>query len=88
MDDRMGIKKISIIAAVLLVLAFISAFQSVQDLNPQENMNMTEIIMKFGETEITAVLDDSETSKAFLDLLPLTLNMRRYADREYYAAIE
>ena len=88
MDDRMGIKKISMIAAVLLVLAFISAFQSVQDLNPQENMNMTEIIMKFGETEITAVLDDSETSKAFLDLLPLTLNMRRYADREYYAAIE
>ena len=47
----------------------------------------TEIVMQFGETKITAVLDNSETSKAFLELLPLTLDMRRYADREYYAAI-
>ena len=44
--------------------------------------------MLFGETEITAVLDDSETSKAFLEQLPLTLNMLRYADREYYSAID
>lgn len=35
-----------------------------------------------------AVLDQSETSKAFLELLPLTLGMRRYADREYYTAID
>lgn len=47
----------------------------------------TEIMMQFGDTKITAVLDNSETSKAFLELLPLTLDMQRYADREYYAAI-
>lgn len=47
----------------------------------------TEITMQFGDAKITAVLDNSETSKAFLELLPLTLDMRRYADREYYAAI-
>ena len=48
----------------------------------------TEITMQFGDTKITAVLDNSEMSKAFLELLPLTLDMRRYADREYYAAID
>ncbi|MBR2257732.1 MAG: DUF4440 domain-containing protein [Blautia sp.] len=47
----------------------------------------SEIMMRFGDTKITAVLDNSETSTAFLELLPLTLDMRRYADREYYAAI-
>lgn len=48
----------------------------------------TEITMQFGDTKITAVLDNSETAKAFLELLPLTLDMQRYADREYYAAID
>ncbi len=47
-----------------------------------------EITLQFGDTKIMAVLDQSETSKAFLELLPLTLDMRRYADREYYAAID
>ena len=32
-------------------------------------------------------MDDSETTRAFLDTLPLTITMHRYADREYYAAI-
>lgn len=52
-----------------------------------EQPNTTEIKMLFGETEITAILNDSGTSKAFIDLLPLTLEMRRYADREYYTAL-
>ena len=52
-----------------------------------EQSNTTEIKMLFGETTITAVLDDSGTSKAFIELLPLTLDMRRYTDREYYAAL-
>ena len=47
-----------------------------------------EITLQFGDTKIMAVLDQSETSKAVLELLSLTLDMRRYADREYYAAID
>lgn len=53
----------------------------------QESVAGTEITMAFGDTVVTAVLDDSETSQAFLQTLPLTISMNRYADREYYAAI-
>ena len=56
--------------------------------NTEEIEQNTEITLQFGEAKIMAVLDNSETSKAFLELLPLTLDMRRYADREYYAAID
>ncbi len=45
------------------------------------------IKLAFGDTVMTAVLDDSETSRAFIRMLPLTLTMNRYADREYYAAL-
>ena len=47
----------------------------------------TEIELAFGDTVMTAVLDDSKTSRAFIRKLPLTLTMNRYADREYYAAL-
>ena len=47
----------------------------------------TEIALAFGDTVMTAVLDDSETNRAFIKMLPLTLTMNRYADREYYAAL-
>lgn len=47
----------------------------------------TEITLAFGDTVIRAALDDSETARAFLDMLPLTLTMSRYGDREYYAPI-
>ena len=47
----------------------------------------TEIELSFGDTVMTAALDDSETSRAFIKMLPLTLTMNRYADREYYAAL-
>lgn len=55
--------------------------------NTEEKEQVTEILLQFGDTKLTAVLDNSETSRAFLKLLPLTLEMRRCADREYYAAI-
>ncbi len=48
----------------------------------------TGIQLTFGNTIVTAVLDDSETSQAFIEMLPLTLIMHRYADREYYAALD
>ena len=47
----------------------------------------TEIELSFDDTVMTAALDDSETSRAFIKMLPLTLTMNRYADREYYAAL-
>lgn len=47
----------------------------------------TDIILDFDGTVVTAALNDSETTQAFLNTLPLTLDMSRYGDREYYAAI-
>ena len=92
MSDRVkGITgRFTAVIAALIGLLTISVFRSVQgqDKTTQENLNMTKISMMFGSTKISAVLDDSETSKAFLELLPLTLEMHRYADREYYAAID
>lgn len=53
-----------------------------------EVVTETKIILSFDGTEITALLDNSETSLAFIQRLPMTLSMSRYGDREYYAAIE
>lgn len=47
------------------------------------NMSEIEIILDFGEGKATAVLDDSQTSRDFISLLPLTLDMTRFYDREY-----
>ena len=58
------------------------------ELPAENNGSSTEIAMYFGDVKVTAVLDDSETTRAFLDLLPMTLEMRRYSDRQYYAAID
>lgn len=54
---------------------------------PGDEASSTDITMTFDDTVITAALDDSETTKAFLAMLPLSLDMNRYADREYYAPI-
>lgn len=54
---------------------------------PPAASDAVEITMTFGDTVVTAEMTDSETTRAFLDRLPLTLDMNRYADREYYAAI-
>ena len=91
----MVIKMISALAAVIMLFT-LSAFQTVPEQNKtlsgeaenlqnvengnSERSNTTEIKMLFGETDITAVLDDSGTSKAFLELLPMTLNMRRWGE--------
>lgn len=53
----------------------------------QIQSDSTEIRMSFGDIVVFATMDNSETTKAFLELLPLTLSMNRYGDREYYAAI-
>ena len=96
-------KNTGIFFAAVIMLFILSAFQTVPDqdvtgsekadsLQNAENLNTeqtntTEIKMLFGETEIRAVLDAGETSKAFVNRLPMTLEMRRYADREYYAVL-
>lgn len=46
----------------------------------------TAITLDFDGTIVTAVMDDSETTRGFLAQLPLTITMYRYGDREYYAA--
>ncbi len=46
----------------------------------------TEIKLTFEDIDVTALMDDSETTQAFLDRLPFTISMNRYAGREYYAA--
>ena len=53
----------------------------------EADTEQTEIELSFGDTVMSAALDDSETSRAFIKMLPLTLTMNRYADREYYAAL-
>lgn len=57
-----------------------------QDENTRE-LTATEITLDFDGTIVTGVLDNSETTLAFLEQLPLTLTMNRYGDREYYAAV-
>ena len=57
------------------------------DSGSDEAVEQTVIRLVFGDTVMTAALDDSETSQAFIKMLPLTLTMNRYADREYYAAL-
>lgn len=47
----------------------------------------TDIVLSFGGTVVTATLDDSKTSRDFLALLPLTLDMTRFDDREYAASL-
>lgn len=61
-----------------------------KDEEESQNYNdaTTHIMMKFNETEIYATLDNSETSQEFIERLPLTIEMNRYDDREYYTPIE
>lgn len=40
-----------------------------------------------GDTKVMASLDDSETSRDFLSLLPLTIDMTRFYDREYAGSL-
>ncbi|KIR03635.1 hypothetical protein P261_02450 [Lachnospiraceae bacterium TWA4] len=47
----------------------------------------TEIILDFDGEQIEGVLDNSKTSENFLKLLPLTLDMTRFYDREYAAGL-
>ena len=41
--------------------------------------NGTRINMHFGDTVIPGVLNDSETAKALIDMLPVTVHMNRYS---------
>ena len=59
------------------------------DLNAEDiSAETTEITMTAGDTVISAILDDSETTQEFLSTLPRTIEMNRYDDREYYGRIE
>ncbi len=56
--------------------------------NPEDNQNHSEnmnIKIIIGDKILTAILNDTPTSQDFIDKLPLTLQMSRHDDREYYA---
>lgn len=55
--------------------------------NPESSQGRSQITLDFDGVTVLAEMEKSETAAAFLDRLPLTLSMKRYADREYYAAI-
>lgn len=65
---------------------FASGSQEVQAQVPADNRGR-EIRMDIDGTIVLGILDDSETSEAFAERLPLTLTMQRYGDREYYTSI-
>lgn len=54
----------------------------------EQSSETTDISMTVGDTVITATLDNSETTQAFLATLPRTLTMNHYGGREYYGRIE
>ncbi|WP_455617955.1 cyclophilin-like fold protein [Eisenbergiella sp.] len=53
-----------------------------------EAAQKTEITITAGEQVITAVLEDSATTRAFLETLPRTMTMNEYGGREYYGRME
>ena len=94
-----GYRKLSVVllaAGMIVSLAACGNAERRKPSAPERALNVTgsetqaeqtEIALAFGDTVMTAVLDDNETSRAFIKMLPLTLTMNRYADREYYAAL-
>ena len=73
-----GLSKLSV-----WILFTVTLFSSVgfgkDDPNPEEKMK---IKVTVGQRALTATLLDSETSRAFVSMLPLVLNMKDYAGTE------
>jgi len=59
-----------------------------EEIGTEQASEHTSITMTVGDTVMTAMLDNSETTQAFLASLPRTLTMNRYSNREYYGRIE
>ncbi|MDD3222873.1 MAG: cyclophilin-like fold protein, partial [Lachnospiraceae bacterium] len=53
-----------------------------------EEISEVSITMTSGDTVITAALNDSQTTKEFIEMLPLTLSMTRFYDREYAGGLD
>ena len=64
--------------------------ERIEETSPSQSFSSvtTVIQMTTGDTVITAELDNSETSQAFLATLPRSLTMNAYGGREYYGRIE
>lgn len=50
-------------------------------------MKEQDVVLTFGTTKVQATLNTSETAQEFIKKLPLEIDMTRYDEREYYAAI-
>ena len=48
----------------------------------------TDIVLQFGDTAITATLDNRQVSQDFIATLPLTITMNEWGGREFYGRIE
>ena len=68
-----------LLAAVAVILAVWPSASSAQADEP-----FARIVMTVGNTAIHAELRDTPTTRDFMALLPLTLPMTRWGDREYY----
>lgn len=53
-----------------------------------EEISEVSITMTSGDTVITATLNNSQTTKEFIEMLPLTLSMTRFYDREYAGGLD
>ncbi len=65
----------------------LSGGEALEEAGTYERNADANITLTFGDTVILAAMDDSETTRAFIDMLPLTLTMNRYGEREYYTSI-
>ncbi|GAA6426662.1 cyclophilin-like fold protein [Dielma fastidiosa] len=60
---------------------------SIYEESVNEEQPFIQATLTFDGVPVNATFNLSETAQAFIEQLPLTLTMNRYADREYYAAI-
>lgn len=98
---RIGIISVLCLGIIGLCYLYTNRSQAVEQETQQENntpivstpesentMETQEISIRFGTTEVQATLNTSEAAQEFSKRLPMEIEMARYDDREYYAAID
>lgn len=79
--------------AILLAFTFTAALGMAESLEAASDMHMEDggtgrmITMTVGDIVINIALDEGPIADDLLSRLPMTLDMARWGDREYYAAI-
>lgn len=94
------VKQLFIVAAIIGVWMMVTACgnkdaaKTSQNIIPKDNIahastaqKETVIIITAGNKAIKATLDDSKASEEFIALLPQTISMKRWGNREYYGKL-